>query len=703
MKLVIVESPAKCTTIKKYLGKEYEVIASKGHIRDLSTRGKGGLGVDVDKNFEPSYKVLPEKVKTVQELKSLVSKADEVILATDPDREGEAISWHLATELGLDINKTKRLEFHEITRDSINAALESPRTIDMNIVAAQETRRIIDRIIGFKTSNLIYKKIKSPSAGRVQSATLKLIYDHDLEIESFVPEEYWNILVNILINNKEISLTFLGKNGKSFTVKDEAAANEILKQISNKMIISSINRDIRLKESKEPFTTSSLQQEAFAKLNFKTSKTQKIAQSLYEGLSVNGEHTGLITYIRTDSTRMAPAYIEKASAYIKEVYGNEYLGKPKAVKNQDNSQDAHECIRPTSNHRTPESVRQYLTPDQYNLYKLIYNRALASLMKPKKEECLVVTLKAGDYEYKFELVHTLFKGHEVIQHDSNSPKDYAGKFPELKVGDELAVSNKNSEQKFTQAPAHYSEAKIVKLMEEKGIGRPSTYSTTIENLVDKKRKYAVSEKGLLTVTDQGKLTCKVLQKYFPSIVDTEYTSCMENILDKISTGEMTRLEALNNFYYPFLEMLKHATDTMYAEPPTTTGDVCPKCGAPLVYIEGKKGQFIGCSNYPNCDYIQKDAKKEVVATDRLCPDCGSPLVERVNSKGKKFIACSNYPKCKYVESSDKKKPEVEMTNLVCPDCGAFLVKRKGPRGYFYGCSNYPKCKYLKKISWKERN
>ena len=414
MKLVIVESPAKCTTIKKYLGEDYRVEASLGHVRDLATRGKGGLGVDVDNGFAPTYIINKDKEAVVYKLRNAAREADEVILATDPDREGEAIAWHLAVVLGLNPQTAKRLEFHEITRDSITEAMKHPRTIDGNLVASQETRRILDRIIGFKLSTLMYKKIHSRSAGRVQSATLKLIADHDKEVDEFIPKEYWNILLNAKVGKKDFALTFLGEDGKAIEVNNEEQARAIINSIPDDLKVVSVNKEYRFKESKEPFTTSTMQQEAFSRLKFKTDKTQKEAQKLYEGINLGNEHVGLITYMRTDSTRLSSTYVARAQAYIIETFGKEYLGKVKKEHKAELAQDAHEAIRPTSNHRTPESVRPYLSNDQYRLYKLIYNRALASLMKPKKEEVLTITLVGGDNTFKVEYSKTIFPGYEIF-------------------------------------------------------------------------------------------------------------------------------------------------------------------------------------------------------------------------------------------------------------------------------------------------
>ncbi len=701
MKLVIVESPTKCTTIKRYLGDNYEVMASLGHIRDLATSGKGGLGVDVEHNFMPSYKVNKDKVHVVRELINAKNKSDEVILATDPDREGEAIAWHLSQVLNLDPNKTKRLEFHEITRESINEAMSHPRTIDSDLVSSQETRRILDRIIGFKLSTLTYKKIRSRSAGRVQSVTLKMICDHDREIRQFVSEEYWNILASSLIADRQFNLVFTGKNGKSITIHNQQEVEEILNSLPSDLTVIKVDKDIRVKESKEPFTTSTLQQEAFSRLKFKTSKTQSVAQALYEGINVDGEHMGLITYMRTDSTKLSNTFQERAKNFITETYGAEYIGNAKHSQPKGITQDAHEAIRPSSNHRTPESVKKYLTTDQYNLYKLIYNRALASLMKPKKEEVLTIVLDGNGYTFKLELSHTIFKGYEIIYSEPDDNKDFKGKFPEVNVGNKYPLIEKKGEQKFTQAPAHYSEAKLVKLMEEVGIGRPSTYASTIDIL--RKRKYVDNAAGILTITEQGEKTVDLLTQYFPDIVDVKYTAQMEKKLDDIAEGNESRLNILDNFYYPFIQEVKDAGEKIKIDTHVLIDENCPICGSPLAIKEGKNGKFIGCSNYPSCSYVKKDIKPEPVKTGENCPVCGSPLVERIDKKGHKFVACSNYPKCTYIPQTNKDNIDSKKIVKKCPKCDGGLIRKKGKFGYFLGCSNYPTCTYMEKISKKKRN
>ena len=696
MKLVIVESPTKCHTIQRYLGDGYVVKASLGHIRDLATSGKGGLGIDVEKDFAPTYKINKDKIGVVNELRTLARKADEVILATDPDREGEAIAWHLANVLGLDPHQNKRLEFHEITRESITNALANPRTIDLNLVSSQETRRIIDRIIGFKLSTLLNSKIHSKSAGRVQSATLKLIYDHDKEIKNFVPEEYWTFDIHAKYGNTDFALTFKGDKKGKVEVSSEEKANQIINALSDSFKVVEVKKTVKSIESKEPFTTSTLQQEAFNKLKFKTKKTQFLAQTLYEGVLINGEHVGLITYIRTDSSRLSAPYVARANAYIEETYGKEYLGKVRTGQKNILSQDAHEAIRPTSNHLTPESVRRYLKPDQYSLYKLIYNRTLASLMKAKKVEVEEVLLENNGYIFSLEFTKTIFPGYELVYKDDEN--EYKGAIPSIKEGEVFTLIEKKAEQKFTQPPAAYSEARLVKLMEEVGIGRPSTYSSTIETL--KKRGYVDNASGILNINDQGIKTTVVLNKYFPDIVDAKYTAQMETNLDDVQDGSASRLKMLTDFYYPFNEEVEKAKKLMYPDEGQQTGELCPVCGSPLVSKHGKNGLFVGCSNFPKCKYVKKE-KAEVEYVGRNCPDCGSPLVIRRDKKGKQFVACSSFPKCKYIE---KEKTEYTQDDFVkkCPKCDGYLVKKRGKRGYFLGCNNYPNCDYMESYPRKKR-
>ena len=657
MKLVIVESPTKSKTIAHYLGNDYVVEASKGHVKDLAISGKGGLGVDVENNFEPKYVISKDKTKIVSELRKIAKKSDEVILATDPDREGEAIAYSLAKVLGLDVNTTKRLEFHEITKNSILEAISNPRTIDMNLVHAQETRRIIDRIIGFKLSGLLNQKIKSKSAGRVQSAALKLIVDHEKEIEDFKPEKYYVLEVSIEIDNKIYPLALVKyKNEKLDNFKNKDEALEALNSLNEKLVLDKIEEKERFIKSKEPFRTSTMQQSAFSSYGFSTKETTFLAQELYEGVETNEGLVGLITYIRTDSTKLSDTFIESAKNYIISKYGEEYYKGQGILKEVKNAQDAHEAIRPTSLERTPELMKKYLSNNAYKLYKLIYNRTLASLMSDKKVLSKTYYFVDNDCTFKLTDSETLFKGYDILKVDEKAADEgllsNISTNSLLKEKESYKVVSKELKEDETKPPVRYSEGKLVNLMEEKGIGRPSTYASTIATL--KARKYITSTKGVITPTEQGKLTSKVLDKYFPNLINTQYTADMENLLDEIQNGTADEKKVIADFYYPFIEEFNEVKEKMYKEPPKETGEVCPKCGSPLVERYGKYGKFIACSNYPNCKYIKKEEKEPLKEVGRACPNCGSPLVYRKNKKGSTFIGCSNYPKCKYTESVNEK-------------------------------------------------
>ena len=645
-KLVIVESPNKCETIQGYLGKGYKVIASKGHCDDLATRGFGGYGVDIDNGFKATY-IIPYKNKqTVDELKKAVKYASEVFLATDPDREGEAIAWHLTQILGLDVNTTKRLEFHEITREAIQNALNKPRTINMNLVDSQETRRIIDRIIGFKLSSLLQKNINSRSAGRVQSSTLKLIYDHDKEIDEFVPESFYSLNLTLKKGDLEFNVNYIPETpNKKITSEEENKA--ILDSLDNKAELIDIKKTLRKSESKPAFTTSTLQQEAFNNLHFSTALTTKLAQTLFEGKSINGEKTGLVTYIRTDSVRLSDMFISNASHLIAKQYGLEYLGKPKFKKIK-GSQDAHEAIRPARLSLTPSVVKQYLTNDEYRLYKLIYDHTIASLMADKQEEVYTYIFKCGKSLFKCDASKVLFDGYTKL-FGSNLENENSSLIDSLEKNMIFDVSNIDNEKNSTKPPLHYNEAKVVRLMEEDGIGRPSTYASTIKLLKD--RKYIETVKGTLQVTEQGKKTTFVLNKYFPKFIETKYTANMESNLDEIQEGKETKLQVLTDFYTPFVKECDEATKLMYKDKPDfVEGRVCPKCGKPLVYKTSKYGKFIGCSDYPKCDYVESILEE----TGEMCPKCGKPLVVKYSKKGKKFVGCSNYPQCDYIKETPKK-------------------------------------------------
>jgi DNA topoisomerase-1 len=705
MKLVIVESPKKCDTIGRYLGKDYKVMASQGHIRDLSTKGKGGLGIDVEHGFEPDFVITPSKKNIVSELKSAAAKADEVILATDPDREGEAISWHLAQVLGLDLKTTKRLQFNEITEPAIADAIKKPSHLDMNLVNSQETRRMYDRIIGFKLSSLLQKKMGSQSAGRVQSVTLRMIVDNDAEIKAFQPEEYWTIDVDLELGGKKITATLDKIDGKSAEVHTKEEAEALVKRIGKTLEVSSLTSAKKNIGSKLPFTTSTMQQEAYNRYKFSTSKTQSVAQRLYEGLEVNGEHVGLITYMRTDSTRLSEDFFYKhAKPFILETFGQEYLGYIKANKSKERIQDAHEAIRPTGTHRTPELVARYVDADEAKLYKIIYDRALASLMTDKVEELTTAVFASDGLAFKAVGTRTLFKGYEVIYGDFEDDDTHI--LPEIKEGESYLLAKVDSEQKFTKAPARYTEAKVVKMMEEKGIGRPSTYASTIKTLLA--RAYVTSVGGVLTPTETGIRTTLVLEKYFSEIVSTEYTANMETGLDEIEEGKETRLEAMKGFYGPFIKKFQEVAEVMYKDPAQPTGELCPLCGAPLVIKKSRFGTFVACSNYPKCKYIQKKPKPAPVLTGEMCPQCGKPLVVRKDRKGKEFVACSGYPECHYIKGAENrleaKKAFTEADWVKpCPQCKTgHLVVKHGRKVDFLGCTNFPKCHYHEWIDNKSK-
>ena len=686
MKLVIVESPTKSKTIGHYLGEEYVVEASVGHIRDLSISGKGGFGVDVDNDFKPTYVIEDDKKDIVKKLLSLKKKADEVILATDPDREGEAIAWHLAQVLKLPIETTKRLEFHEITRNSITNAISNPRVINLDLVHSQETRRIIDRIIGFKLSSLLKSKIRSQSAGRVQSVTLKMIVEHEKEINEFKSEEYWTINSSIEEKGKKYSLNLTKVDGQNYKLHNKEEADEVLSYTKENVKIDLIEKSERSVSSREPYRTSTLQQDAFTKYGFKTRETTYLAQQLYEGIEIEGNLVGLITYIRTDSTKLSDVFVNQAKEFIISKYGEKYFKGEKGVKDVKGAQDAHEAIRPTNLELTPQKVKPFVKDHVYKLYKMIYERTLASLMSNKLLEVTVITLKNSHLTFELKGNRVIFDGYNVIKFDDNEQNI----LPEFVENKEYELIDVTSEQNFTKPPARYTEARIVKLMEDKGIGRPSTYSATIQTLVA--RKYVTSEKGVLIPTEQGILTSNVLNKYFKDLMNTEYTAEMETSLDKISEGTLSELEVIKEFYYPFIEHFEEVKNVMYKEPLKTTGEKCPLCGSDLVIRNGKHGEFIGCSNYPACHYVKKEEKEAPVDAGRNCPNCGAPLLIRKNKRGQEFIGCSNYPKCRYVESLEK--PEEEQEEKFCPDCGAKLVIKYSRKGKFWGCSNYPNCKHV---------
>ena len=685
-KIVIVESPSKSKTIEKYLGSDYIVTSSKGHVRDLATSGKEGLGVDVENQFLPKYVINKDKKDVVKELKELVKESDEVYLATDPDREGEAISWHLAQVLNVDMDKENRVVFNEVTKDAVVNALQHPRKIDQNLVKSQETRRVLDRIIGFKLSKLLQKKIKSKSAGRVQSVALRLIVEKEREIEAFVPQEYWKIKAEFEKDEIEFTGELAKYNNAKLEIKNGEEANQIYESLNKEFEVNSVKKTTKKRESKLPFITSTLQQEASSKLGYKAKKTMSIAQKLYEGIALEDETVGLITYMRTDSTRLSEVFVKSAHEYIEKKYGKDYVGKVKVSKKTENVQDAHEGIRPTSALRTPESVKEFLKPDEYKLYSLIYARAMASLMAPAKFDATSVSLMNNGYEFKVTGSVMKFDGYLRVY--GKYEKQNNELLPELKEKEMLESKKVEKTQHFTKPPARYSEAKLIKEMEELGIGRPSTYAMIIDTI--QTRGYVELVDKAFKPTETGILTSDRLTQYFNDIINVEYTAKMEHELDEIAEGEDDYVSALQSFMDVFQPLLDDAYDKMEVVAPKKTGEKCPECGHDLVERRGRYGLFVACENYPECKYIKKDPV-EVEYTGEECPKCGGKMVYK-NGRFGRFEACSNYPECKYIKNSKKKEPV--MTDEVCPNCGSPVVIKQGRWGEFKACSNYPKCKTI---------
>ena len=658
--LVIVESPAKSKTIEKYLGSNYHVVSSKGHIRDLATTGKYGLGIDIEDGFKPNYVPIKGKKKDIAALKKLASSSDKVILATDPDREGEAISWHLYDELGLDEEKSERVVFNEITKDVVIDAINHPRKIDMDLVKSQETRRMLDRIIGFRLSKLMQRKTGGKSAGRVQSVALKLIVDREREILAFVPEEYWTIEADF----KSFKASLEKYHGKKVEIKNEVEADEILNKLSLSFKIDSVEEKEKLKKPKDPFRTSTLQQMAANRLNFSSSKTMQIAQKLYEGMNIGSETVGLITYMRTDSTRLSDVFVEDTKNYIKGKYGSEYVGSVKQVKEPKGAQDAHEAIRPTSIMRTPESIKEYLSNDEYKLYRLIYIRSLAYLMSSAKTLATTVNLENNGYMFKATGSVLKFDGYLKVYQEYEDNEDVI--LPDFKnYNSDVVIADKIEKfQHFTKPAPRYTEASLIKEMESLGIGRPSTYATIMKTILD--RGYVKLEDKKFFPTDIGFETTDKLQEFFSNIVNVEYTANMETELDEIADHKINNVEVLQKFYDEFSPLVDKAFKEMEKKEPVKTGEVCPECGSDLVVRKGKYGEFVACSNYPTCKYIKKDVKE--VKSLAKCPKCGHDIIERETKKGKVFYGCSNFPKCQYATW-------YEPTGETCPNCQNLLVMK----------------------------
>ena len=657
--LVIVESPSKSKTIEKYLGSDYKVVSSKGHIRDLSTKGKYGLGIDVENDFKPDYITIKGKKSVITELKKDVKDSKFVYLATDPDREGEAISWHLYDCLGLNDNNYKRVVFNEITKNAIIEAFKHSRKIDQNLVNSQETRRMLDRIIGFRLSKLMQAKTSGSSAGRVQSVALKLIVDREREILAFKPEEYYKISADFEDFKAEL---FKYKN-KDIELKNETEANKVLNELDSLFLVSSVDRKTKNKKSPLPFITSTLQQVASNKLNMGAKKTMSVAQKLYEGIELENETVGLITYMRTDSVRLSNEFVSATNEFVKREYGKEYVGSVKVVKQKENVQDAHEAIRPSSIERTPLSVKPYLTSDEYKLYRLIYYRALASLMKDAKTDNTTIILDNNDYKFKATGQILSFDGYLKVYGDYEDVSNE--KLPELNEADKLTSEKIESEQHFTKAPARYTEAKLIKELEELGIGRPSTYATIMDTI--KTRGYVKVEEKKFVPTEIGIEITDKLQECFSHIINVKYTANMESDLDKIAEGNENPVKVLREFYDDFEPSVKEAFTKMEKKPPEETGEMCPNCGSPLVIRKGRYGSFTACSNYPECKYIKTEPKEIVEVC--ACPNCDGKIIEKKSKRGKVFYGCNNYPTCK---TAYWDKPIGEL----CPNCNSMLTIKK---------------------------
>lgn len=662
--IIIVESPAKCKTISKYLGGDYTVVSSKGHIRDLATSGKYGLGIDIENDFKPNYEIIKGKKKDVKYLKDLIKKADHIYLATDPDREGETISWHLYDELKVPDEKYDRIVFNEITKDVVLKALKNPRRIDMNLVHSGEARRFLDRIIGFRLSKVMQSKTSGKSAGRVQSVALKLIVDREREILAFIPKEYWTIEADF----KDFKANLETYKEKVIEIPNEKEADKILDSLTNTFTIKKVEEKEKKRSAKEVFKTSTLQQACSNKLGFAASKTMKIAQKLYEGIELDDGFHGLITYMRTDSVRLSDEFTSASFAYINSKFGKDYVGYVKKGKKTENVQDAHEGIRPTNINYEPDKIKKYLAPDEYKLYRIIYYRALASLMADAKFNSTTVLLDNNNYGFKATGSVLTFDGYLKVYGDYEDQEDtILPDFKNYKSGIILSDTITKT-QHFTKPPARFIESSLIKELESLGIGRPSTYATIISTIKD--RGYVTLEDKKFVPTEVGFETTDKLQEFFSSIVNVKYTANMEKDLDEIADGNEDYKKMLREFYDNFAPLVDNAFKNMEKKKPEETGEKCPECGSPLVIRKGKYGQFTACSNYPTCKYIKKENKqteKEIICK---CPKCEGNIIVRKTKKGKEFYGCDNFPKCKYASWY---KP----TGDKCPKCNDLLVIKNG--------------------------
>ncbi len=676
--LVIVESPAKAKTIKKYLGKNYDVVASVGHIRDLP---KSKLGVDIEHNFEPQYENKRDKSSLIKELKAEAAKADTVYLATDPDREGEAISWHLAHVLDLDGNKPIRVTFSEITKTGIQNGMAAPRSIDMDLVNAQQARRILDRIVGYKLSPFLWKKVRRGlSAGRVQSVAVRLIVDRENEIKAFESQEYWTVDAKLhgSASRKQFPSKLTEINGKKADLKTKEDADKVLDYLKDKdFIVSSIKKSVRKKQPAPPFTTSTLQQEASRRLSFNARRTMKTAQELYEGIEIEGRGAvGLITYMRTDSLRISAEAQQAAAAMIRAKFGDEYVpSKPRVYKSRNNAQDAHEAIRPSTIDIIPDEIKQSLTSDQYKLYKLIWERFMASQMENALLDSAAIDITAGNCLFKTTGFTVKFDGFtRLYEEATDGANEEGGAIPKLTQGEKLSVVSVLGNQHFTQPPPRYTEASLIKALEENGIGRPSTYAPTITTILD--RHYVEREQKQLKPTPLGDVITDLLKDHFENIVDTKFTAQMEGNLDKVEEGKSEWYEVLKDFYGDFAATLEKAEQDMEGKrvkvPNEPTDIICEMCGKHMVIKIGPYGKFLGCEGFPEC----KNTKKIVNETEGRCPKCGKKMLARKSKKGKPFFGCEDYQNCGYMTWDTP-------VSAVCPQCGSTLFKKAGRKGRLY--------------------
>lgn len=706
-KLLIVESPTKAHTIKRLLKDRFNVLSTKGHIKDLP---KSKLGVDIDKEFTPHYIRIRGKAKIIKELKKAAQKAQIVFLGCDPDREGEAIAFHIAEEISRNGKKSltaeksqsngkqiKRVLFYEITKTGIEKGLANPTKIDQNKVNAHIARRVLDRLVGYLVSPILWKTIKGGlSAGRVQTVALRLIVEREREIQNFIPQEYWLIKAIFRTkNNNEFSALLVKIDGKEEKIPNEQVAQAIKKDLESRVefLISKLNSYEKHNKPPAPFITATLQQEASRKLGFSSKKTMFLAQQLFEGIKLKDEETGLITYPRTDSLRVAEEFINSTRNYIKEKYGEEYLPATiRKYKDREETQGAHEAIRPTAINRAPSDIKEYLTPDQFKLYDLIYRRFLASQMSDSVYLITDVEITGGKYTFQTQGIKQKFSGFEKVYSEGLAEKD----LPLLKNGEQVVIRTINPEQHFTQPPARYSEASLIKKLQINGIGRPSTYATIVSTIME--RKYVEKKQGRLVPTRLGFITNDILISGFDNIFEVGFTKKMEKELDLIEANRVSWRKVINDFYLPFkedLEKIRNKTGEIKKNNIEELTEKCPKCNKPLVRRWGRYGQFIACSGYPDCKYIKKEeAKEPLKLLETKCPECSRPLTERVSRYGK-FIACSGYPECKYIQQTPK--AEVVVLEEKCPQCGKSLVERKGRFGKFIACSGYPDCQYKTRI------